>query len=72
MNYRIFDYLAITYINYIKMANLLLTNLPEDLRRIILEKQRDLKQSRGTNQISLSLTIYVIIREWAQLTKKTR
>lgn len=54
------------------MANLLLTNLPEDLRRIILEKQRDLKQSRGTNQISLSLTIYVIIREWAQLTKKTR
>lgn len=46
------------------MASLLLKNLPEDIRRLILKQQAKEKASRGTNQFSMELTIYKIIREW--------
>lgn len=46
------------------MASLLLNNLPEDVRKLILKEQLKIKADRGTNQYSLALTIYKIIREW--------
>ncbi len=46
------------------MTDLLLQNVPEDVRHIILTQQDKEKKSRGTNQFSISTTIYKIIREW--------
>lgn len=38
--------------------------MPEDVRKIVLKEQHQEKQNRGTNQFSMSTTIYKIIREW--------
>jgi hypothetical protein len=49
--------------------NVLLTNVPEDLRKIILREQAKEKENRGTNQYSLACTVFKIIREWSNQKK---
>lgn len=46
------------------MADLLLKNMPEEVRKILLKQQQKEKENRGTNQYSLSCVIYKIIKEW--------
>lgn len=46
------------------MADLLLKNIPEEVRKILLKQQQKEKENRGTNQYSLSCVIYKIIKEW--------
>jgi len=41
-----------------------LKKVPEEVRKIILREQVKLKEKHGTNQYSISLTIYKIIKEW--------
>lgn len=47
------------------MADVLFKNMPEDVRKILLKQQGKEKENRGTNQYSLALTAYKIIREWS-------
>lgn len=46
------------------MADVILKGVPEDVRKIVLAEQLKEKQNRGTNQFSMSTTIFKIIREW--------
>jgi len=46
------------------MADLILKNVPEEVRKIILKQQQKEKENRGTNQYSLACVIYKIIKEW--------
>lgn len=46
------------------MADIILKNVPEDVRKIILTEQLKEKQNRGTNQFSISTTLFKIVREW--------
>jgi len=46
------------------MSDLLLKDIPIDIRNIILTQQKEEKINRGTNQYSLSSVIFKIIREW--------
>lgn len=52
-------------INYNKiMAACLLKNIPPEVNRIILQEQAKAKAQKGTNQFSIELTIYKIIKEF--------
>lgn len=46
------------------MADLLIKELPEDVRKVLLQVQKEEKENRGTNQFGLSSVIFKIIREW--------
>lgn len=46
------------------IMDLSLKQIPEEVRKIILREQVKLKEKHGTNQYSISLTIYKIIKEW--------
>lgn len=46
------------------MADLILKNVPEEVRKIILQQQLKEKEHRGTNQYSIALTVFKIIKEW--------
>lgn len=46
------------------MADLVLRDIPEEVRQIVLKQQLKEKQDRGVNQYSMSTTIFKIIREW--------
>lgn len=46
------------------MADIILKTVPEDVRKIVLTEQHKEKENRGTNQFSMSSTIFKIIREW--------
>ena len=46
------------------MADLVLKDVPEDVRKIILREQLIEKQNRGTNQYSMACVIFKIIKEW--------
>lgn len=46
------------------MADITLRGVPEDVRKIVIREQGKEKENRGTNQFSMSTTIYKIIREW--------
>lgn len=46
------------------MPDIILKNVPEDVRKIILKEQNKEKENRGRMQYSMSLTIFKIIREW--------
>ena len=46
-----------------------LKKMPEDVRKIILRVQYEMKVKRGTSQFSLPTTIYAIIREYDKNTK---
>lgn len=46
------------------MSDIVLRSMPEDVRKIVLKEQHKEKEHRGTNQFSLSTTIFKIIREW--------
>lgn len=47
-----------------------LSNIPEDVRRILLKKQFEIKEHIGHNRFSIECTIYKIVREWKELKKK--
>lgn len=46
------------------MADIVLRSVPEDVRKLIIREQHKEKENRGTNQFSMSTTIFKIIREW--------
>jgi Na+/H+ antiporter NhaB len=46
------------------MADLILKDVPEDVRKILLQQQLKEKEHRKTNQYSIALTVYKIIKEW--------
>jgi hypothetical protein len=52
------------------MADIVIRNLPEDVRKVILQEQLREKKNRGTNQFSMSSTIIKIIREWKNNCRK--
>jgi hypothetical protein len=41
-----------------------LKDVPEDVRKIILKKQTDIKNKKGHGNFSMASTVYAIIREW--------
>ena len=44
--------------------DILLKNVPEDVRKIIIKSQSNEKENKGVNQYSMALTIFKIIKEW--------
>lgn len=44
--------------------DIILKNVPEDVRKIIIKEQAEEKANKGVNQYSMALTIYKIIKEW--------
>lgn len=50
--------------------DILIKNLPDDLRKVIVREQAKEKENRGTQQYSLSSTIIKIIREWERCREK--
>jgi hypothetical protein len=45
---------------------IILKDVPEDVRKVIIRQQAKEKEFRGTNQFSMASVIYKIIREWNQ------
>lgn len=50
--------------------SLILQNIPEDVRKVLLRKQLEIKEHIGHNRFSIECTIYKIVREWKELKKK--
>lgn len=46
--------------------DILLTDVPEEILKVIKEAQAKEKESRGIGQFSMPSTIYKIIREWSK------
>lgn len=46
-----------------------LKNIPADVNRILLNEQKEAKEQKGTNQFSIELTVYKIIREFERCKK---
>jgi len=51
------------------MASLLLKNVPEPVRKIIVREQSKQKEKIGSNMFGLEQTIYKIIQEWEKCRK---
>lgn len=49
------------------MPTIHLKNLPKDIRKIVLEKQVEIKLQKEVRLFSQQLTIYHIIREWKKM-----
>jgi len=52
------------------MAELLLREFPEDVRKYLLKIQGKIKADKGICQYSLSQTVYKVVREHQQLKTK--
>lgn len=49
--------------------DILLKNVPDDIRKFIVREQAKEKENRGTQQYSLSMTIVKLIRELKECKK---
>ena len=47
------------------MPSLLLKKMPEDIKKMLLKKQGEIKNEKGVCQFSLELTIYKLLWEHA-------
>jgi hypothetical protein len=54
------------------MGEIKLRNIPTDVVKVLIKKQGDIKIHIGHNRYSLESTVYKIIREWRELTKKEK
>lgn len=54
------------------MAALLLKDIPESIRKVLIREQAKQKEKMKTNKFGLENTIYLIIGEWAKLRKKEK
>lgn len=52
--------------------NVVVKNIPEDLRKVIIREQAKEKENRGVHQFSLSSTIIKMLREWQRCLDKNR
>lgn len=52
--------------------SMILKDIPPDIYEHIMEVQTEIKKSRGTNQFSMSSTIYYIIRKHINQTNGTK
>lgn len=54
------------------MATIHLKDMPIDVRKIILEKQMEIKLNKNVRHYSQQLTIYHILREWKDEKEKKK
>lgn len=55
-----------------KPTAITLKTVPEDVYKIIMGKQTEIKQARGINMFSMEKTIYMILQEWEELRPKLK
>lgn len=48
-----------------KIPNIIVRDIPAEIKKILTKEQAKEKDKRGTSQYSLSSTIIKIIREWS-------
>lgn len=54
------------------MSVVQLTDIPEDVLEIMLNKQKEIKVEKKTQQYSLARTVFAIIKEWDKIKKEKK